>query len=118
MRRDTRWLREWFERAWAAETSVDPSGWSPTNPSWGQCAVTALNVQDIYGGKLMRAVVNGDSHYWNVTPDGQEIDLTKDQFGGEFEPIDVQERARFYVLSFPETAKRYHLLAARMNERG
>ena len=118
MRRDTQWLREWLERAWAADTSADPDGWSLANPAWGQCAVTALTVQDMYGGTLMRGLVNGVSHYWNVTPDGQEIDLTRDQFGGEFEPVSAQERTRSYVLSFPETSKRYHRLAARMSERG
>ena len=46
----------------------------------GQCAVTALVVQDFLGGELIRAFVCGESHYWNRLPDGSELDLTADQF--------------------------------------
>jgi hypothetical protein len=85
------------------------------NRSWGQCAVTALLVQDRLGGRLLRTTVGGASHYLNETPDGERIDLTLEQFGPgatyDFEPI---ERQRDYVLSFPDTARRYELLRERI----
>ncbi len=35
-------------RSWSIETS---SKWTTENPAKGQCGVTALVVQDIYGGR-------------------------------------------------------------------
>jgi hypothetical protein len=81
----------------------------------GDFAVTALIVQDHLGGKLIRAEVEGVSHYWNRLPDGTEIDLTRDQFA-QFSPGRVETRSREYVLSFPETARRYHMLEERLAE--
>src|SRR3954453_12226257 len=54
-------------------------------PSRGQCGTTALVVQQLLGGDLMVADVEYDGreegvHYWNVTPSGVELDLTRDQF--------------------------------------
>lgn len=53
--------------------------------SKGQCFVTALVVQDFFGGELLRFkdYPLERSHYWNLLPDGREIDLTSDQFGGD-----------------------------------
>jgi hypothetical protein len=56
-----------LEAAWSAETSVDPAGWTPDNPAWGQCAITALHVDAVLGGDIMRCVrANGESHYCNA----------------------------------------------------
>lgn len=103
-----------LRRAWWASTSATPEEWSPNNPARGQCAVTALVVQDHYGGRLCRAIVNGEAHYWNVLEDGTEIDLTKDQFD-KFAPSEVEFRHRDYVLSFAETRARYELLLRRLS---
>jgi hypothetical protein len=101
--------------AWCRETSVQPVEWTGRNPALGQCAVTALIVQDILGGELVQAVVNGVSHYWNRLDSGEEIDLTRGQFGGTFR-IETEPgvRSREYVLSFPETVARYDLLRERL----
>jgi hypothetical protein len=74
--------------SWSAETCdpVDRDVWSPANPSRGQCAVTALVVQDLCGGELLLAEVryaDGSRqgvHYWNRLPGGVELDLTREQF--------------------------------------
>jgi hypothetical protein len=48
--------------------------------------VTALVVQDLFGGELLLAEVrNADGsrqgmHYWNRLADGVELDLTREQF--------------------------------------
>lgn len=58
--------------------------------SKGQCYVTALIVQDFFGGDLLRfkEYPLERSHYWNLLPDGCEVDLTSDQFGGDgFSPV-------------------------------
>lgn len=104
-------LGEVFRRGWAADTSSDPS-WSCENPELGQCAVTALLVQEWLGGELLRARVGEVSHYWNRTADGAELDLTRAQFE-VFEPEGIEVRTRDYVLSFPETRRRHDLLRRR-----
>jgi hypothetical protein len=100
--------------AWSADTSSDPTAWSATNPAWGQCAVTALVVQDELGGELLRAAAPGGSHYWNRLPDGTELDLTREKFGEYFTPSEVAVRDREYVLSFTPTRQRYELLRSRV----
>jgi len=104
-------LRDRLSRGWSAETSSDEN-WSAENPPLGQCAVTALIVQDKCLGKLLRSTVNGVSHYWNLLPDGTEVDLTRSQFTEPLEFGEVVERERDYVLSFPATAERYEKLRA------
>jgi hypothetical protein len=105
-----------LRRCWGPETTSDPTGWSRSNPAWGQCAVTALVVQDQYGGQLLRASAPNGSHYWNLLTDGTEVDLTREQFEGIFEPDDVEVRDREYVLSFQATRQRYELLRRRISE--
>lgn len=99
-----------LNEAWSKQTSSDSANWSEANPAWGQCAVTALIVQDVLGGDLLRALVNGTSHYWNRLPNGQELDLTIQQFINVVSKTEPVVRDRAYVLSFPDTALRYHLL--------
>lgn len=98
-----------LRRSWTATTSATPS-WTPACPALGQCAVTALVVQDFFGGDLLRAIVCGDSHYWNRLSNGYEIDLTADQFSEIRLESSPEVRAREYVLSFSETARRYETL--------
>jgi hypothetical protein len=97
--------------AWTAATSAD-NAWSATCPSLGQCAVTALVIQDYLGGELMRAEVDGRSHYWNVV-DGEMIDLTRDQFAPGAPARNTATRGRSYVLSYADTSRRYDLLRAK-----
>ncbi|UCM89519.1 YunG family protein [Streptomyces marincola] len=74
---------------WAADTcSPDDllrAPWSPDNPAWGHCDITALVVHDIFGGDLIVGEVHLDGnpcgyHWWNRLPNGVEIDLTREQF--------------------------------------
>jgi hypothetical protein len=97
--------------AWAADTSTDPA-WSMDCPARGQCAVTALVIQDYLGGQLMRAEIEGISHYWNRVSGG-DVDLTREQFHG-FAPTVTGSRSRSYVLSFSDTVRRYQTLSNRV----
>lgn len=105
----TRALRD----SWCAETSAYET-WSPDRPSAGQCAVTALVIQDHLGGDLLRGVVSGESHYWNRLPDSREVDLTSEQFEEFVLDAPPELRDRDYVLSFAPTAERYRILAQRV----
>ncbi|AUH39800.1 YunG family protein [Streptomyces sp. CMB-StM0423] len=62
--------------------------WTPGNPARDQCGVTAMVVNDLLGGELLRGevLVDGrrtDYHWWNRLGPGVEIDLTREQFGPE-----------------------------------
>ena len=109
-----------------ADTSGDSDRWKPINPFLGHCAIVALIVQDYFGGDLLRAPLHHlpefafmGSHYWNRLPDGQEVDLTHEQFGrdilAELKPL-AERRYRNYVLHCPETKTRYDLLRQRLEK--
>jgi hypothetical protein len=63
-------------RAWSIETS---GKWRRDNPACGQCSVTALVVQDVLGGELLKTRVAGAWHFYNRI-DGRRWDLTSSQF--------------------------------------
>ena len=73
--------------SWAPDTFVaspDYMARGSGQASRGQCGTTALVIQHLLGGDLMVADVEYDGrvegvHYWNVTPGGVELDLTRDQ---------------------------------------
>jgi hypothetical protein len=110
-------LKTVLRNAWVRETSYDPAHWSTGNPSWGQCAVTALLVQDHCGGSIMSGEVNGKHHYWNRLPTNEELDLTLQQFGNEVHRSKAHPCDREYILSFSDTTCRYQQLQNRVRAR-
>jgi hypothetical protein len=116
-KRPTKRLRIALASAWAPETSYDPIGWSQRNPAWGQCAVTALIVQDYCGGTLISGEVNGVPHYWNRLPTDEDLDLTLIQFGRDARHSRADLCDRDFVLSYPDTVRRYHQLQDRVTSR-
>lgn len=105
-------LKELLSECWNIETCSPglKDKWSEDNPSIGQCAITALIVNDYFDGKIMRCMSTSGSHYYNIIDD-KIIDLTKEQFLGEI-PLyeEGQERTREYLLSNEDTKKRYLML--------
>jgi len=110
--------------AWCLWTSdpVDQPGWSDANPASGQCASTALVVQDRLGGELLIADVHEADgsrqgvHYWNRLPGGRELDLTREQFR-DGEVVGVPEPVeRPPDVTRGRLAGHYHLLAHRVAE--
>lgn len=102
--------------SWRRDTSADPSNWSSLTPSWGQCAVSTLVIQDFFGGDIIRSsledVVGYEemrSHYWNRLPYGAQLDSTRAQFSpGAYKTIPGGElRTREYLLSNDATLERY-----------
>ncbi len=100
---------------WNRRTSYDPAGWSSRNRAWGQCAVTALIVQDLFGGVVLRGFVNGIEHYWNRLPNEEEVDLTRAQFANVHEVVSVAPASREFILASPSTAARYTELKRRVS---
>ncbi|MEW2493545.1 YunG family protein [Streptomyces nodosus] len=89
--------------SWAADTcspdDLDRAPWQPDNPSWGHCDITALIVNDLFGGDLVVGEVHCDGeqqgfHWWNRLPSGVELDLTYEQFtrGQTVSAVRVVER--------------------------
>lgn len=111
-------LKNKLEEAWCIETCAYSfrNGWSKDNPSYGQCAVTTLIVNDYFGGKIMRCMSSNGSHYYNLI-DNNIIDLTSEQFLGEnLDYEHGEERTREYLLSNVNTLNRYMLLNDKLNE--
>ena len=104
-----------IKACWDAETSNDRTCWREDVRAYGQCAITALIVQDRFGGELMRGEFEAGSHYWNRLPDGVEIDLTASQFDRVPNFENVAMRSRDYVLSYPATVRRYETLKTRFH---
>lgn len=66
--------------AFCRETSELPEQWTPKNPSKGQCHVSALLLQEEFGGDIHEGCTSTRIfHYWSVI-DGITIDITRDQF--------------------------------------
>jgi hypothetical protein len=111
-------LTSHIRASWTRETSNAGVEWRPSRPSIGQCAVTALIVQDHLGGEIMRTTVRGESHYFNVV-NGEVIDLTADQFPysviGAY--ANAAPRTREYILGNHHTKQRYDWLSSRVNMR-
>ncbi|WP_425502195.1 YunG family protein [Peteryoungia desertarenae] len=63
-------------KAWSRETS---SLWSLGNPARGQCGVTSLVVQDVFGGLILKTPLPQGPHFYNSI-DGRRFDFTADQF--------------------------------------
>ena len=73
-------------KSWSIETS---SKWTMENPAQGQCGVTALVVQDIYGGKIKKTKVGEVWHFYNCIA-GQRFDFTETQFNERLNYLDVE----------------------------
>lgn len=104
-------LYEILKKSWSKDTCF-PSGrntWSSDNPSYGQCAITSIVVQDLCGGKIMKCMCDEVSHYYNEI-DGKIIDYTKDQFKNIPNYELGEERTKKYLLSNEDTKKRYMIL--------
>ena len=93
-------VRQILEKSWSKETcSLGlKDNWTKDNKALGQCAVTALVVNDFLGGKIMRCMCESGSHYYNLI-NGEVVDLTDSQFKEIPDYSLGEERTREYLLS-------------------
>ena len=110
-------VREMLEKSWTRETcSLGlKDSWNIDNKALGQCAVTALIVNDFLGGKIMRCMCESGSHYYNLI-NGEVVDLTDSQFKEIPDYTKGEERTREYLLSNLDTKNRYLLLLKNVKE--
>ncbi|RDL10373.1 hypothetical protein DER30_3865 [Streptomyces sp. HB202] len=83
-------IEQALRSSWSAETCTPEyrDRWTPDNPARDQCGVTAMVLNDLLGGELVRGEVRVDGvrtdfHWWNRLGMGVEVDLTREQFGPE-----------------------------------
>lgn len=118
---DIKILKDAFKKSWSKSTTYPKTRekWSSENPAFGQCAITSLVINDLYGGKI---VYNQDyHHFWNVLKDGTVIDLTKVQFGTGVKIESFSESSREYILESAaateaKTPERYQLLKSKVHK--
>lgn len=73
----------YIKRGWSRETAHPTAQkyWTEDKPSLGQCAITALYLNEKYGYSIWETLINNrNRHFFNKDNDGNIIDLTKDQF--------------------------------------
>ncbi len=83
-----------------------------SNKCFGMSGITALIVQDYFGGKIGKIHVNGVSHYFNIL-DNQVVDLTDSQFDSEINYTDYEIINRDLILT-ENTKQRYESLKKRL----
>ena len=89
--------------------------WTDKNKALGQCAITALVLNDFLGGKIMRCESESGSHYYNLIND-EIIDLTVSQFKNLPNYSTGEERAREYLLPNEDTKERYKKLLEKVKD--
>ncbi|KAF3889876.1 MULTISPECIES: YunG family protein [Nostocales] len=86
---DERAFREILKKCWSKKSS---SLWSSENPSCGQCSVTALVVQEIFGGRILKTSICDRWHFYNEIQ-GIRYDLTDEQFQTPLNYEDIPSNA-------------------------
>lgn len=71
--------------AWSRETG---GKWREDNPACGQCSVTALVIQGLFGGEILKTRAGEAWHFYNRIA-GLRFDLTESQFTT---PISYEDR--------------------------
>ena len=87
---DLRLFRQAALKIACAETSCYPTEYNKRlkkgllkSPLDGHCSAVTFSVRGICGGDIVTGRINKIQHYWNRLPDGEEVDLTSCQFGGD-----------------------------------
>lgn len=110
-----------LRKCWKKQTAYPScqAEWVECDPTFGQCAITAMLVHDMFGGTIHRIRVSGGgTHYFNKI-DGHYIDLTREQFDlysipVEYEPNETIDRK--YCGRNADTQKRFELLVQNIAE--
>ena len=109
-------LFEFLLEVWCKETTYPGcrDGYCyEENPTFGQCAITAMLVHDIFGGTIHKIhLEGGGTHYFNKI-NNKYIDLTSDQFFGFGYVIDYKTNEKVsveYLYKNLNTYLRFNLL--------
>jgi len=75
-------------QSWSIESS---SKWTLKNPAKGHCGVTALVINDLYGGEILKTELEEGWHFYNEI-NGKRYDFIESQFLNSIEYMDVSEK--------------------------
>ena len=89
--------------------------WNINNPTCGQCAITALILNDYFGGKLGKVYIGNISHYFNII-NGKPVDFTSSQFKHEVDYSNYQLVNRNIMLQNKNTRSRYYTLKRQLEK--
>lgn len=104
-------VRSALRAAWSIETS---SKWLPDNPALGQCGVTALVVQDLLGGDILKTRTGDAWHFYNRVG-GKRMDFSEGQFSSPVIYCDFPaDRSEALADTSPE---QYRILSERLLEK-
>ena len=109
-----------LRHVWCAETCAPRlrPGWSPDNPTLGQCSITAFLAQDLFGGEVYGVPLpEGGVHCFNRVGD-YTFDLASEQFGDtklDYENTSQQLRTAHFADA--DKLTRYKLLKQRLTAR-
>lgn len=105
---------------WCADTCAPRmrGEWTPGNPTFGQCSITAFLVQDIFGGRVYGVPLkDGSVHCFNVV-DSRKFDITSQQFGdGKLNYDNCPEQLREVHFAREEKRQRYEKLKGMLREK-
>ncbi len=106
-------LHSWVKESAYPSAQTDPEYCLENDPTYGQCAITAMAVQKEFGGSIHKIRVNGGgTHYFNKI-NGQIVDLTRDQFDLYNIPVSYlhyEDVPLEYCGKNADTHKRYEIL--------
>ena len=103
-----------IQAAWSAETASPPETWSTSNPAKNHCSLTALIVQDHFGGDILSTKTVGGTHFYNMI-DGTRWDLTISQFA---EPIPFEDTPTSREAAMSDTTpEKYCIVRERLQNR-
>ena len=106
-------LKAWTKESAYPSAQKDPEYNKSNDPTYGQCAITATLVYDMFGGTIHKIKVNGGgTHYFNKI-NGHYLDLTRDQFDLYNIPVNYEPNEtidREYCGKNADTLKRFELL--------
>ena len=113
-------VKEALEKSWSLDTAYPGvrKQWTPEDSSLGQCTVTAMVLNDYFGGKIIRGYSKKYNiyHYWNII-DGQEIDFTFSQFIPDKSDIEFDKvvvKTKKDLLKVKNVSLRYNLLKTKV----
>lgn len=104
-------LPQRLRRAWSSETATT---WTVENPAKGQCSVTAIAVQRLLGGEILKTETAEGAHFYNRIG-GIRYDFTASQFP---DPVAYQDLASDLDEASSDTsARQVDTLMAALGER-
>lgn len=93
--------------AWSIHSS---SKWTAQNPAKGQCGVTALIVNDLLGGEILKTKLPEGWHFYNKI-NGTRFDFTESQFQESIDYLDIPSSRDEAFLD--TNTEQYHVLKQR-----